>query len=534
MAHPEFSGSAFERLGRTNPILDLIAFYVAVDPFLGPPSNLVPLLLTSHTIYTHLSLSNNTRLYADIFRHKFDCLALERRLSNRWTSAPCLAQELRNRFIALKYIRSGGISPLSNRDALWRAYLMMLENDGHNEQQLFEWAHLPRWVSNAVALRTSLGHRNSDFLSRAEEGTSLAIWLLWMTSTKENVGSEDTTTRNVLLNAVLPFLVRGYQFTSAFAPDAYFYLPLGPDDDEVTGLSGPPPTSSKLHYCGHRLTLAVPPLTSAALLTFVVRREATQDNVPLPHVLSELPATRADAIAGGLPSPALTQEDVREFHFGTRTHFFDRNHTYKGTASEQLDADWFRLVACHKPRAIERPLKGIMYPLGTLAGNWCGRILVPDIHRHMNAIMDPRLPPMSVPLVQERIACRFEEHHCLTSNDPLVAPPCPSGLSGEDILNAWLPRDLRISRRAGGLQIFDPSTGKDTWYDTYHPNRSLPYSANACERLRKEADNEWRSQSPPPGVPEEDAESADEYEDFVEEKLSGVQDIIITGEVSLS
>jgi len=162
------------------------------------------------------------------------------------------------------------------------------------------------------------------------------------------------------------------QYPSVFAPDTYFYLPLCEEHDELAGFSGPHPLVTRIHYLGRKLRLAVPPLTSAALLNFAVRQEAWQDTVPLPSRIGLLPATREEAIARGLGTPALTQEDVREFHFHTRTRLFQLNQGI----SERLDKDWFRLVACHTPSAVERPLKGIVYSLGTLVGKWSGRIFV--------------------------------------------------------------------------------------------------------------------------------------------------------------
>jgi len=60
--------------------------------------------------------------------------------------------------------------------------------------------------------------------------------------------------------------------------------------------------------------------------------------------------------------------------------------------------------------------------------------------------MDRRIPAASVPLIQERISCSFEEHHCLSFGEPLVAPARRDGI-GEDIFNAWFPQDLEFTRR---------------------------------------------------------------------------------------
>lgn len=519
--------SPFEQLAFTNPVLDRIAFYIAVDPFLGPPSNLVPLLLTSRSVYNHLCFQRNSPLYASIFRHKFDCAAVERRLSPGWTFTPYLAEELRARCIALKYIRRGTVALDDDRDALWSSYLMMLENDGCNEKQLCNWANLPRWAISAVALRC-LPFRvspDSTVIFSDPEGTSLAVWLLWMISDKEHVRGEDKSTRNMVLNSVLPLIGRGYQHPSVYAPDAHFYLPLCKDHDKLTCFPGPVAPVSIVRYYGRQLRLAVPPLTAAALLNFVVRREARQDNTSLQ--ISNLPATRQEAIARGFPSPSLTQEDIREFHYHTRTHYFKQQLNDGGTLSEQLDKEWFRMASCHDIWAIERPLRGVVYSLGTLVGDWCGRILVPDPRAYLNH----HIPPTALGMSHERIACRFEEHHCLRFNEPLVAPACPTCFGGEDILNAWLPRDLRVVRKANGLQIFDHSTGKDTWYETYHPDRAEPYSTTACLPLLGESRLDHRDVLPSSTLG--DANPLDEYEEYIEETLSGVQDIIITGETSV-
>jgi hypothetical protein len=168
---------------------------------------------------------------------------------------------------------------------------------------------------------------------------------------------------------------------------------------------------------------------------------------------------------------------------------------------------------------------------------------------HLNPAMDQRIPASRVPLIQERISCSFEEHHCLSFSEPLLAPLRREGL-GEDIFNAWFPQDLEFTRRTvrkiytlsfnqslfprgsqDGLEIFDPSTGKNTWYETYHPDRRSPYSTRACERLSNASNPEWYREEVPDFAMQEDTEEVDEYEDFVEDLPSGIQDIIITGEV---
>ena len=61
-------------------------------------------------------------------------------------------------------------------------------------------------------------------------------------------------------------------------------------------------------------------------------------------------------------------------------------------------------------------------------------------------------------MTHERLACHFEEHHCLRFSEPLLAPACLTGFGGEDVLNAWLPRDLRVVRKAVSISYLSEMT----------------------------------------------------------------------------
>lgn len=233
-------------------------------------------------------------------------------------------------------------------------------------------------------------------------------------------------------------------------------------DDEIPCTTGPLPVVRDVVHYGRNIRLAAPPLAPAALLNFVVRMEARLDNNPLPSAVAQLPATRAEVNAMELPLPRLTQEDVIDFHFHTRTRFFG---DYNDLQSARLDSEWFRLVSCHDIWAVERPLRGIFYRLGTLTGHWNGRALVrryivswtiidilshqiPDLHTHIE--VNVRNRPHNVQNVAwalERISCVFQEHHCLGPDEPMHAP-AKAHEWGEDVLNVWLPRRLKIEHKA--------------------------------------------------------------------------------------
>lgn len=181
-------------------LLENIALFAATSDPLGPPHELVPLLLVNRRLHAALASASNPHLHARIFAAKFDTAALVRRLgpdaSARTTSigtgtgtgtgiggatrATKLAAELRRRCVQLKRLKAGvgctigafaalaggggaclgggtgtgtgaggGLTEEGMRamhEMLWTAYLMMLENDGKNERQLREYARVDLWL----------------------------------------------------------------------------------------------------------------------------------------------------------------------------------------------------------------------------------------------------------------------------------------------------------------------------------------------------------------------------------------------------
>jgi hypothetical protein len=70
---------------------------------------------------------------------------------------------------------------------------------------------------------------------------------------------------------------------------------------------------------------------------------------------------------------------------------------------------------------------------------------MPNVDAHWQALVDPRVPSISVPLHCGPLFCRFQEHHCLHPDTPLSAGTAASGL-GDDVLNAWLPRSFNVMK----------------------------------------------------------------------------------------
>jgi hypothetical protein len=207
-------------------VLENIAFYAVSSSPLGPPRELAPLLLVNRRLHAALSGASNPHLHSRIFACKFDNAALVRRLGPGAATARKLTAELRRRFVQLARLRarvgcslgeltmetSGGSNNNKKRkrkkeeedddgggssgrdgmteegmralhEMLWTAYVMMLENDGKNERQLREYAHLDDW------LRTFWFAEDGASFARLEIGDNswppyndladVTMWLFW-------------------------------------------------------------------------------------------------------------------------------------------------------------------------------------------------------------------------------------------------------------------------------------------------------------------------------------------------------------------
>ncbi|KAF7977139.1 hypothetical protein HWV62_4543 [Athelia sp. TMB] len=533
-------------------VLSTIGLYAGINCALGPPTDLVALLSSSQALYCVLSYRANQHLWAAVFSVKFDTSAVERRLGERWTTSGCIAAEGRKRFSALQRIRRGIVAHSAGGHLadLWVAYLMMLESDGWNESQLIEWANLPAYLYQVVAYRAATPHGSSVLWFSDTEGTALALWLLWMTSSEESIRDEHPQLRAEMRALLHTFLVAGYRYPSTHTPDAHFNLPLCPSQETIAAhCSGPPPKTRRMLHWNHTIKIAAPTLTSAAFLSTSVRIEALQDTVPPQS--TGLPADRASADALGLSGK--TQKDVDDFQYRVRTRFWERcpkstqNSDLHVISSRRHDEEWHRLVSCYDPWDPQSTVRGAVYQRGVLAGTWDGRIMLPHSNHFWPMLLDPSTPTSSVGISQDRISLEIQEHHCLSPDEPLSAGTDATGF-GDDILNAYLPRGTAIRHVQDGIIAINPVTGRQTRYETFVPGtESAPYSAAAMAKLQcKWIGTSGRADDDNDGTRAYEAHSgalpADQvmpihddelWEDTVNHLSSGVNDIIITGKVRL-
>jgi len=173
-------------------VLEHIAFFAATSTFLGPPSDLVPLLASSRRIYSQLSITSNPHLYARVFTHKFDLKPAMRRLGKESLSPVTISAELRRRFIYLKCLRAradayqpkGEEPPGTLHLLLLRSCIWLLESDGKNERQLREYGKLDCWLNDFLfshdgASRAMHMIQHNEW-PLGDQNTTLAMWLYWL------------------------------------------------------------------------------------------------------------------------------------------------------------------------------------------------------------------------------------------------------------------------------------------------------------------------------------------------------------------
>jgi hypothetical protein len=175
-------------------VLEQVAYFSVTHSFLGPPSTLSSLLITNRNIHSRLSITSNPHLYARVFLYKFDITPAIRRLGPGRTTPCVLAQELKLRCLLLKRIRTRldsighsvpthEIDVLPRHELLCHAYLMMLENEGKNEEQLRDYARIDDWLREywfaELGSSRAFSFMTADLWLPETPERSIAMWLLW-------------------------------------------------------------------------------------------------------------------------------------------------------------------------------------------------------------------------------------------------------------------------------------------------------------------------------------------------------------------
>ena len=160
-------------------LLQKVAFFVATDSLLAAP-NIVSLICTCRAIHAKLAFDAAPYLYDRIFRAKFDVEAPRRRFGEDVLKSANLAKELKKRYVAMDRIRRGNVFSEYVLGDLWLAYLMFLESDGKNEQQLVHRAHVPNFALDFVLNRCMEDSETNNRWPRETDELALAVWILWL------------------------------------------------------------------------------------------------------------------------------------------------------------------------------------------------------------------------------------------------------------------------------------------------------------------------------------------------------------------
>lgn len=161
-------------------ILEQIVLQVALLDH-GPPKHLTALLSTCKTIYGSVNFNAYPLLYANIFKCKFDVEAIARRYPKECTAIQNIADQLKVYCAVLKRIHGGDITAETVFNDMWSALLMMLENDGRNEEQL-GWAGLKDFVDRYVRARLLEGSVHTAGWPTETPANALVLWLMWFTT----------------------------------------------------------------------------------------------------------------------------------------------------------------------------------------------------------------------------------------------------------------------------------------------------------------------------------------------------------------
>ncbi|KAH9950972.1 hypothetical protein B0H21DRAFT_776357 [Amylocystis lapponica] len=537
-------------------ILENIAFEVTVLDALGPPSDLVSLLLTCKYVYGCLSFDNCRALYARIFRCKFDHRAAFRRMGSRATYSSNLAKQLRVYSLALQRIRRSDIQSEYLVDDLWTAFIMCTENDGKNEAQL-ERAGLSSLLDNLVRTRLWEDREHSNGWPAESTLNALAIWLIWFTIDYDKLVTQSPEQRKELMDLIRPYVLTALRYPSFHAPDNHFDFPLNRAlQDEFPYTLMTPHGFYPLYRQPDNFCL-------------------TPLSVP-----STLPLNREHAIQLGRTYVSLTQADIIEANSHKSVKLLERGEwDWRSQLSEDdgkleddgvwrkglrgksalWDNDWHRLTCCTDPWNVPE-LKGVVYTYGTLDGLWQGRLLMPEVNQYFALVTSTKFPTsfseQNPRLTTVPVYMRLREHHCINPEMPTLPGGSRDGFD-DGVRNAWFP-SISMRETGGFVRIEDEANNVVSQYETYVEGRPNSHDEETClacqqQRLDDEEDSVDDALGPDTNVdelidnimgPSDQSDDDDDEEDddgmsddcsesvveYMMHTCNGIQDIIVTGE----
>ncbi|KAF8707625.1 mitochondrial carrier family, partial [Rhizoctonia solani] len=499
-------------------VIQDIVVWACGGTVVGPPTELAAMLAVSRRTNSALKVEQNPGLHARIFDVKFDSRAPTRRFqeAGQPLTALSFAHELRRRWIGLKRIRgvssAGKLSVCSEeheREDQWMIYLMFLESDGRNYQQL-HWARVTGYVRTLIRDKLMPSPRPGYM----HESTSRAIglWLMWFLTEVYTVVAETQPETAQMHTMLRPWALASHKYDTLCAPYTHWNLP-SPDEPDL----GEDPVLGTHHHfladldlrnrteivmhMGRRIYLAPPRASVAAIMAFMVRLER---NGPIPARDHPSPPPIPPPPPGRFPST------IRPDHAGLtiypRTRYpafygpgspeFDGRVNRKGSAA--YDSEWRRIVQCGNPFASPAFRSLPTFRPGDLAGHWEGRFVVSSmvgitVARFTHSPHGLRTPVNQFltfdafrdmlagvigavtngPIAQQPHVWRIHEHHLVQKrrriplgrdSDLITGEPLPVGAA----LDAYIPRDAEFVHHG------EPSEFETRRLEVQIPDETLP------------------------------------------------------------
>ncbi|KAK2460391.1 hypothetical protein APHAL10511_007556 [Amanita phalloides] len=396
-------------------ILQHIAFLTSSDFALGPPNDLLALMLTSSRLYQCLNVHASPHLYANLFRTRFDfsSICCPWRIGLADSVGAC---HFIQRFRALRRAKTRDMSSVQLCEDLRATLWMAIENDDVNEKYLSS-VDFPGYAIE-LARHYLNGCENARLLQDEHEINSLVVCLLCYVFTREKLMATPREIREELLNLLRPLTCSSSMFRKLLYRCNHYSKRQDGYNSRDAKTSSCPLIEQPVNHVA-RDTILDPALetqilcpSSAIILTFAIK-----EIVPLvipPH----LPETRAAALAANRSGPTLVdfQATIRcntplfadtcaEAEWGGKTPFFSI-----GNHSARLhDPELHRLVRADSKFSIFQTLP---YIPGSLSGVWEGSYLISSLRKpSVNAVADFSC--------RKPMQCAMSEFLCYSPHQPL-------------------------------------------------------------------------------------------------------------------
>ncbi|KAF8192793.1 hypothetical protein K438DRAFT_1829680 [Mycena galopus ATCC 62051] len=407
-------GSSFlERI--PHDVLQHIAFAGAA-PGCALPVDLCSLLSTCRAVYNGLNILSTPHLYAAIFKLKYRNTVV----SGQHTDSS-LAAELVRRCGALRRCQRLDISLPHLRQDLWTLLWMAAEEGSC--VPLSE-ARFPRF-----AVELARYYLRADVPS-AGDIKPLAVWLLCLGLSREDILAENPDSRSTLVALLRPFVStsesksRAPYFTSRLPSTVVFHP--GPASGQYLSAST---GQALMRYNVPTCSPHLPSPSDAAIILIFALKEAMSLQIPY-----HLPATRAIALAENRSGP--TAEDYTAFQRAVTPLFSDMRMSSTSAAATTLK------FTGSDPRISEILAVPEFYPErgyleGSLTGVWEGSMMISRVSLGDST---PEEDIQSDFLCRTHMQCEFLEHYLPSALD-LQELPCGESADPKFILSEDLQHE---------------------------------------------------------------------------------------------